>query len=59
MNQFPFDNKDFDRNFAKMQKRSSSIFKFAFGAWFVWLFAAIAFWGVIAFVVWHFIAKFW
>jgi nitrate reductase NapE component len=48
-------NNDFDR----MQRQSSSIFRFAFGAWFVWLFVAIAFWGGVGYVAWHFLSKFW
>lgn len=55
----PFNNGDFDRNFAKMQKRQTSLFRFAFGAWLAWGLICLSGAGFLLYVAWHFISKFW
>lgn len=42
-----------------MRNNNGSILGLFFGAWFIWVLAALAFWGVIGYVAWHFISKFW
>ena len=39
--------------------KQGGILSLFFGAWFVWLLVVLAFWGVIGYVIWHFVSKFW
>ena len=59
MHRFDFDNeffKDFDHNFGVQPKK---LFKFGLGLWIAALFAVVAFWGTVGYVLLHFLGKFW
>ena len=59
MNQFPFNNRDFDRNFAshqKLVKRSMGAFVVL---WLFWAALSLAGAGVVLYIIWHFVSKFW
>lgn len=59
VNQFPFNNRDFDRTFSRMQKQQSSLFRFAFGAWLVWGLICLAGAAGVVYVAIHFLSKVW
>ena len=54
-----FGNNDFDKNFAKMQKRSSSLFSLAIGIWAVWACIVLGVVGTAIYVAVHFLSKVW
>ncbi len=42
-----------------MSNRQGGLLGLFFGAWFLWVLGALAFWCAVGYVAWHFISKFW
>lgn len=59
MNQFPFNNRDFDRNFASHQKLVKRSLGGFLAIWLVWACICLAGAAGLVYVAIHFISKFW
>lgn len=49
----------FDKDFAKMQKRGTSLFSLAIGIWAVWACVVLGVIGTVIYVAVHFLSKVW